>query len=55
MKAWLQDGRFETFLALAIVIVTLVIFIRFQDDAELQAPPAVTANPSAEQSVETHQ
>lgn len=53
MKAWLQNGRFETCLALAIVIVTLVVFIRFQDDAELQAPPAVTSQPQVETGVET--
>ena len=55
MKAWLQNGRLETGLALIIVIVTLAIFVRFQDDAELQAQPVVTAKPTIEHGVETHQ
>lgn len=54
MKAWIKDGRLETGLALTIVIVTLVIFWRFQGDAELQAPPPVTAQPSGQAGVETH-
>ncbi|MEZ6185204.1 MAG: hypothetical protein R3F62_09370 [Planctomycetota bacterium] len=54
MKAWLKDGRFETGLALAIVIVTLVIFWRFQDDAELQVSPPITAPVSGQTAVETH-
>jgi hypothetical protein len=40
-KSWVDSGRIETFVALAVLVAVIALFVKFYRPTEVQAAPAV--------------